>query len=86
MQRLIKFIVMHDPSVLDGCPIKEPYYMKDFEFNAVVLDYLPPVIPAGDYLYQDHLHSSNNHTYVAAKIFFVVKSVGLMDLGIMKVG
>lgn len=86
VQRLIKFIVLHDKTVLDGCPIKGPYNMRDFELNSVVLDYLPPIIPEGDYLYHDHLHSSANHTYVAAKIFFNVKSVGLMDLNIMKVG
>lgn len=85
-QRIIKLITMHDKTALEGCPIKGPYNMTKFEFNSVVAEFWPPVVPEGDWLFHDHLHSSTNHTYVAKKIFYHVKSVGVMDLNIMKVG
>lgn len=85
-QRMITLIALHDPTVLQGCPLKGPYRMVDFEFNSYVPTFLPPVIPEGNYLYHDHLHSSDNHTYVTAKHLITVKSVGLMDLSITKVG
>lgn len=85
-RRMIKLFDLHDKTVLEGCPIKGPFEMRNFEFNSVVPDYFPPIVPEGDFMLHDHLHSSTNYTYVAAKLYFVVKSVGLMDLSIMKVG
>lgn len=85
-QRLVRFIAMHDQTLLDGCPLKGPYNMTGLDFNSIVPDFLPAIIPEGNYLYHDHLHSTNNHTYVTSKHLITVKSVGLMDLSISKVG
>lgn len=59
-QRMIALIALHEPSVLDGCLLRGPYKMVDFEFYSYVPTFLPPIIPEGDYLYHDHLHSSSN--------------------------
>lgn len=80
VQVLMNFMEQFSPDLKTGCPFKHPFNLTAWEFDKWAQQFLPPIMPEGDFLINHRLHKFNNSTLLDAKFFFEIRPIGTAEL------
>lgn len=76
----------YDTALVDGCPLRGPFQMLNWEINKQLPAFLPSVIPVGDYMFLQHLHDASNHTFIQFKVWVFIKGRPGYDMSMLTMG
>lgn len=83
---LARFYTEHLPALKNGCPINGVNNWWNYDINDHISEFLPPIIPEGDFRLVQRVFDSKNHTFIALKYAVFVRSTGVMKLSMLNMG
>lgn len=82
----VKGWIEHSPVLKNGCPLNGENSWLNWDINEHIPEFLPPIIPEGDFRLVMRIFNNKNHTFILIKHAILVQGTGVMKMSMLNMG